>query len=224
LGAGWQRVAMFGVPVAVVSAAVGIGWAHLVSPPQSATSVPSGLKDKSGSRSDTVLLAACFVPLLMLMTQSVGDMPSEPFGGGAHRELILGSGRALVLFLVSVCIMTLGHWRLSLKCLKDPEWTGRILGKAGGIILTVGAAGGLQRLFPQTGMAELLGEPLSTWHVAGAAGVLIPFLIAAVIKTLQGSSLVAAITTAGMMQPLLSTLGLDSGNGIALASLAVGAE
>src|SRR6202035_2038443 len=112
---------------------------------------------------------------------------------------------------------------LSLKCLKDSEWTGRILGKAVGIILTVGAAGGLQRLCQQTGMAELLGERLSTWHVSGPAGVLIPFLVAAVIKTLQGSSLVSAITTAGMMQPLLSPLGLDGENGIALAALAVGA-
>jgi gluconate:H+ symporter, GntP family len=223
LGAGWQRVAMFGVPVAVVSAAVGIGWAYLISVPQSAMSDPPSVKDKPRSISAAVLLAACFIPLLMLMVQSVGDMPSEPFGGGAHRELILGIGRPLVLFVASVCIMTLGHWRLSLKCLKDPEWTGRFLGKAAGIILTVGAAGGLQRLCQQTGMAELLGERLSTWHVAGAAGVLIPFLVAAVIKTLQGSSLVAAITTAGMMQPLLSPLGLDSENGIALAVLAVGA-
>jgi GntP family gluconate:H+ symporter len=223
LGAGWQRVALFGVPVAVLSAAVGIGWAHLVSPPQSAMSDPSDLKDKSASGSDAVLLAACFIPLLMLMAQSVGDMPSEPFGGGAHRELILGIGRPLMLFLVSVCIMTLGHWRLSLKCLKDPEWTGRILGKAAGIILTVGAACGLQRLCQQTGMAELLGERLSAWHVTGAAAVFIPFLVSAVIKTLQGSSLVAAITTAGMMQPLLSPLGFSSDNGIALAALAVGA-
>jgi len=223
LGAGWQRVAMFGVPVAIVSAAVGIGWAHLASPAQSAIADPPGLKDKSGIGSAAVLLAACFIPLLMLMMQSVGDMPSEPFGGGAHRELILGIGRPLMLFLVSVCIMTLGHWRLSLKCLKDSEWTGRILGKAAGIILTVGAAGGLQRLCQQTGTAELLGERLSTWHVAGAAGLLIPFLVAAVIKTLQGSSLVAAITTAGMMQPLLSPLGFDSDSGIALAALAVGA-
>jgi gluconate:H+ symporter, GntP family len=223
LGAGWQRVAMFGVPVAFVSTAIGIGWAHLVSPPLSAISDPSSVKDKSSGRSTAVLLAACFIPLLMLMMQSVGDMPSEPFGGGPHRELILGIGRPLVLFLVSVCIMTLGHWRLSLKCLKDSEWTGRFLGKAAGVILTVGAAGGLQRLCQQTGMAELLGERLSTWPVAGAAGVLIPFLVAAVVKTLQGSSLVAAITTAGMMQPLLPSLGFDSDSRIALAALAVGA-
>ena len=71
-------------------------------------------------------------------------------------------------------------------------------------------------------MAEMLGERLLAWHL-GASGVLIPFLIAAIMKTLQGSSLVAAITTAGMVQPILLTLGLDDANGRALAALAVGA-
>jgi GntP family gluconate:H+ symporter len=223
LGAGWQRVALFGVPAAVVSAAIGIGWTRWVFPRQTTISDPSRAKENPGGTSGAVLLAACFIPLLMLMMQSIGDMPSEPLGGGTHRELILGLGRPLALFVVSVCIMAFGHWRLSLKSLRDSEWMGSILGKAAGIILTVGAAGGLQRLCQQTGMAELLGERVSAWPIAGAAGVLIPFMVAAVIKTLQGSALVAAITTAGMMQPLLSPLGFNSENEIALAALAVGA-
>jgi GntP family gluconate:H+ symporter len=53
-------------------------------------------------------------------------------------------------------------------------------------------------------------------------GLLLPFLVAAVIKTLQGSSLVAAITAAGMIQPLLIPLGLDHEAGRALAVLAIG--
>ncbi len=52
--------------------------------------------------------------------------------------------------------------------------------------------------------------------------LLIPFLIAGVIKTLQGSSLVAAITTAGMVQPILAPLGIGDENGKALAALAIG--
>ena len=56
-----------------------------------------------------------------------------------------------------------------------------------------------------------------------AGGVLLPFLIAAAIKTLQGSSLVAAITAAGMVQPILLPLGLAGTNGKALAALAIGA-
>ncbi len=53
--------------------------------------------------------------------------------------------------------------------------------------------------------------------------MLIPFLIAAAIKTLQGSSLVAAIAAAGMVQPILMPLGLGGENGRALATLAIGA-
>jgi len=68
-------------------------------------------------------------------------------------------------------------------------------------------------------MAELLGEQLLGWP----GGLLVPFLIAALIKTLQGSSLVAAIATAGMVQPILVPLGIGDENGRALATLAIGA-
>lgn len=98
-----------------------------------------------------------------------------------------------------------------------------MLGKVGNILLVVCAAGGFQRLCQETGMAEMLGERLIGWHIEAAGGVLLPFLIAAAIKTLQGSSLVAAITAAGMMQPMLDPLGLAGTNGKALAALAIGA-
>ena len=72
-------------------------------------------------------------------------------------------------------------------------------------------------------MAELLGEQISTWCLSGAGGLLVLFLVAATVKTLQGSSLVAVITAAGIAQPLLAPLGLDAANARALAALAVGA-
>ena len=72
-------------------------------------------------------------------------------------------------------------------------------------------------------MAELLGERLLAWHPDPVFALLIPFLVAATIKTLQGSSLVAAITAAGMVQPILFSLGLAGVTDKALAALAVGA-
>jgi GntP family gluconate:H+ symporter len=169
-----------------------------------------------------VLIAAIAIPLVLLMVQSIGEMPSEPLGGGPKRELVLGVGRPLILFLAGVGIMTIGHLRRSLCLFADSAWTGRIFGDVAGLLLTVCAAGGLQHLCQQTGMAEVLGERLLAWHL-GAFGVLIPFLIAAVMKTLQGSSLVASITTAGMIGPVLLPLGLTDPNGKALAALAVSA-
>lgn len=217
LDAPWGRVALFGVPIALVVVAVGAAWARWL-PVAGTASLPPDAEPRGGGIAAVLVLAA-IVPLLMLMVQSLGDIPSEPLGGGTRREMVLAFGRPLFLFLVAVGIMVVGHLRLSVKLFADAGWTQRVLGQVAGIVLVVAAAGGLQKLCQETGMAELLGERLLAWH----AGLLVPFLIAAVIKTLQGSSLVAAITAAGMMQSALLPLGLDHDSGKALATLAIGA-
>jgi GntP family gluconate:H+ symporter len=222
-GAAWSRVAVFGLPIALLLAALGAVWARWVAtfaaalPPPAAES-PAAAEKKGGGPAAALLLATV-VPLLMLIFQSIGDIPSEPLGGGPAREMVLGVGRPLILFLVAVGIMAIGSGRLGLKLFFDANWSGHVLGNVAGIVMIIGAAGGLQRLCQETGMAELLGERLLAWP----AGLLVPFLIAAVMKSLQGSSLVAAIATAGMVQPLLIPLGLGDENGKALATLAVGA-
>jgi len=227
LDAPWGRVAIFGLPLAILLVACGAVWARWLSAPRAAversTQERPPIQQQRGGWPATVLLLATSIPLLMLIFQSLGDIPSEPLGGGTAREMVLGVGRPLVLFLAGLGIMALGLGRLGVKLLADSTWTGRVIGNVAGVLLIVGAAGGLQRLCQETGMAELLGERLLDWHVAGPGGLLIPFLIAAVIKTLQGSSLVAAITAAGMVQPFLLPLGIGDESGKALATLAVGA-
>jgi len=52
--------------------------------------------------------------------------------------------------------------------------------------------------------------------------LLIPFLLAAIFKTAQGSSTVAAITTASIVAPMMAGLGLDTGWGQMLTLLSVG--
>jgi gluconate:H+ symporter, GntP family len=128
-----------------------------------------------------------------------------------------------VLLLVGIGIMVIGNARIAGKGLANDAWSARVLGQVAGPLLAVGAAGGLQRLCQETGMAELLGERISAWHLSGAGGLFVLFLVAATVKTLQGSSLVAAITAAGIAQPLLIPFGLDAANARALAALAVGA-
>jgi GntP family gluconate:H+ symporter len=227
LDAAWGRVALFGLPVALLVIAIGAAWARWVSVVGAASQPlmqePHAPVEKRRGGSATVLLLATAIPLLMLIVQSLGDIPSEPLGGGPARELVLGLGRPLILFLVGLGVMIIGHLRLSVKLFADTAWTARILGNVAGILLTVGAAGGLQRLCQETGMAELLGERLLGWQIGELGGLLIPFLIAALIRTLQGSSLVAAIATAGMVQPILLPLGIADETGKALAALAIGA-
>ena len=52
-------------------------------------------------------------------------------------------------------------------------------------------------------------------------GILIPFCIAALLKTAQGSSTIAIITTSSIIFPILPMLGLDSEMGKVWAILSL---
>jgi GntP family gluconate:H+ symporter len=89
-----------------------------------------------------------------------------------------------------------------------------------GIILAIIAAGGMfGEMLQATGMGKNLGDMLSGLSL----GIFFPFLIAAIIKTAQGSSTVAVITAASLVTPLLGSLGLHSPMGVTLAILSMGA-
>jgi GntP family gluconate:H+ symporter len=197
-------------------------WSSTTAADSSAALYPPPLPDRRGTGSALALCLAALAPLAMLMFQSVGNIPSEPLGGGPTRELILGIGRPLILFLAALAITIVGQPRQSLGLLGEPAWTARVFGGIAGLLLTVCAASGLQRLCQETGMATLLADHVLDWHF-GPWTILVPFLVAAALKTFQGSALVAAITAAGMVQPVLAPLGLEGANAKALAALAIGA-
>ena len=54
-------------------------------------------------------------------------------------------------------------------------------------------------------------------------GLFFPFILAAILKTAQGSSTVAITTTAGILAPLMTVLGLDTPTLSALTVMAIGA-
>ena len=73
------------------------------------------------------------------------------------------------------------------------------------------------------GVLWAIADYLTTSLSGLQLGVFLPFLLAAALKTAQGSSTVAIITTAGIVSPLLGALGLAGGIGPALTVLAIGA-
>jgi len=91
--------------------------------------------------------------------------------------------------------------------------------KAGPILIVTAAGGMFGMVIQATGTGESMGKLLAGTSI----GILVPFLIAAVMKTAQGSSTVAIITTASLVAPMLSMLGLDSEWGRIFAMLSMGA-
>jgi gluconate:H+ symporter, GntP family len=228
LGADWVRTGLFGVPLAILLIGIGAAFARplsragIASPPEQEEPAEAPLPEAGTRWGVVVLLVATIVPLLMLMFQSIADIPTEPLGGEPGLETIVAIGRPLSLVLAGASIMIIGLPRQSLRLLADSAWTSRILGRIASVVLIVCAAGAFQALCQETGMAEAIGGRMLGWHVEALGGLAIAFLLAATLKTLQGSSLVAAITSAGMIQPLLAPLGLADPNAKALTALAIG--
>jgi gluconate:H+ symporter, GntP family len=91
--------------------------------------------------------------------------------------------------------------------------------KAGPILIVTAAGGMFGMVIKSTGTGEAVGKMLAGTNI----GIIVPFLIAVIMKTAQGSSTVAIITTASFIAPMLSLLGLDSEWGRLLTMLSMGA-
>lgn len=91
--------------------------------------------------------------------------------------------------------------------------------KAANILLIIGAGGAFGAILAQAKLGEQLGTALPLAHL----GLLFPFLVTVIMKTAQGSSTVAIITSASIVLPLLPDLGMNDDNGRLLAILAMGA-
>lgn len=96
---------------------------------------------------------------------------------------------------------------------------GEAIEKSGPILIVTAAGGMFGMVIKATGTGEEIGKLLAGTNI----GIMVPFLIAVIMKTAQGSSTVAIITTASFVAPMLSLLGLDSEWGRLLTMLSMGA-
>ncbi|MBO9732817.1 MAG: GntP family permease [Chitinophaga sp.] len=91
--------------------------------------------------------------------------------------------------------------------------------KAAGILVIIGGGGAFGAILAKADIGSHIAQNQSI----AALGLLLPFLVTALLKTAQGSSTVAVIAAAAIMQPLLPLMGLDTANGRILCVLAMGA-
>ncbi|WP_160715288.1 GntP family permease [Chitinophaga solisilvae] len=91
--------------------------------------------------------------------------------------------------------------------------------KAAGILVIIGGGSAFGAILTKAD----IGHHIAQNPAITGMGLLLPFLITAILKTAQGSSTVAIITAASIVQPLLLSLGLDTENGRILCTLAMGA-
>jgi GntP family gluconate:H+ symporter len=99
------------------------------------------------------------------------------------------------------------------------HWLSDGVDKAGMILAIIAAGGMFGEMLQATGMGKNLGDMLAGLSL----GIFFPFLIAAILKTAQGSSTVAIITAASLVTPVLADLGVQSPTEMTLTILSMGA-
>lgn len=161
--------------------------------------------------------APIVVPVLLIALKSISDYPSNPFGTGSFQAFMSFIGNPNIALLIGVLLSFLTVPKFTKEVMGD--WVAVGLTNAGLIILITGVGGSLGQVIRETPIASYLSESLSSLQF----GIFVPFILAAALKTAQGSSTVAIITSAGIVAPLMGALGLATGIGPALTVLAIGA-
>lgn len=197
-----------GAPIAFVLVLVGATYAQWVSKrvdlslvPESDEEIVSEEGEASRLPSLTKSLAPILLPIVLLALSAFSSaITIDP-------TLALGAG-----MLVSFSLLhTPGVISFSESISKGIQIAAPIL-----IITAMGGTLGLI-------ISKLsLQDYMSSWFEGSQWGLVIVFLIAAFLKTAQGSSTVAIITASAMVFPLLSAMGLDSEMGKVWVIIAVG--
>ncbi len=159
------------------------------------------------------------LPIFLIVLRSVSEFPTTPFGTGLSKEIIGFIGNPVVALMIGILIAFTLPKKFDKKMLSTTGWVGKALQNAAIIILITGAGGAFGMVLRNSGIADVMGESLSGMKI----GILLPFLIAAAIKTAQGSSTVSLITTASLIAPMMVSLGFDSTMARALVVLSIGA-
>lgn len=160
------------------------------------------------------------VPILLIVSKSLLELrltdAQEPNSWQATL-LFLGTP-VIALFIGMLLAFTLPK-KLEQSMFSASGWVGKALVDGALILLITGAGGIFGKVLQQSGIATDMQNLLSGVNL----GIWLPFILTAAIKTAQGSSTVALITTAGIMAPMMGGMGFESEWEKALMVVSIGA-
>lgn len=161
--------------------------------------------------------APIFVPIALICLGTIVALPGRPLGEGWLYTLLAFLGQpifALAIGLALACTLLKSDN-------KRQEFHDRVtegIVACAPILLITGAGGAFGTVLSATPLGSYLGETLSSLGI----GLFMPFVVAAALKTAQGSSTVSLVTTSALVAPMLGQLGLDSEMGRVLTVMAIG--
>ncbi|MCP4118020.1 MAG: GntP family permease [Desulfobacteraceae bacterium] len=157
------------------------------------------------------------VPIILIAFKSIADFPVHPFGEGNVKDFLDFIGNPVTALLLGV-----GASLLLVPDRKPGDsfaFTSTGITSAASILAITGAGGALGQVLRELPLAEVLSSSLLQYNI----GLLIPFIIAMILKTAMGASTVSMIVTSAMVAPLMVKMGFTTEFAKVLTVMAIGA-
>lgn len=210
---GWVILAglIIGTPTAIVAGPI---FGKYISRKMIIAAPDFFLEEKSGELQQSLpsfrmVMLMILLPLVLIIAGSVTDVL---FKEGIIRDGFVYQATGLLghPFTALIISTLLAIWFLGIKRGMDKDYimqlSNKALAPAGLIILVTGAGGVLKQILVDSGIGAQLAESLSD---SAMPPVVLAWLIAAVVRVIQGSATVSMITAAGIMAPILSVINPD---------------
>lgn len=162
--------------------------------------------------------APIVVPVLLIGFNSVIAFAEWT---GTFFDIFLFLGKPVVALLVGVLFAFFLLPKYDEETLTD--WIGLGLKDAAPILLITGAGGAFGSVISSTSIVDFIEGFGENIFFSGVLFLLVPFLIAAALKSAQGSSTASLVITSTLIAPLLPEAGIEGAVPLALVVMAVGA-
>ena len=164
-------------------------------------------------------LLCIVIPLILIVLKSIFDYPELNLTDSSVYPVISFVGSPVIALLIGVILSLALPEKLDEEVYSATGWLGEAVRIAAPIILITGAGGIFGAMLQNSGIADLITQSFDGMSI----GLFFPFLLAACLKTTQGSSTVALITTASIVAPMMPALGLEEPFMKTMTVLAIGA-
>lgn len=197
-----------GLPTLAIAAAAAAGPLARVAPGR-----PALVSERAADEADEhhrfreprvgVVFGLLVLPLVLIVGGTIvrGIVGEE--GSAAQWSALVGHPFTALLIATLATFHLLGR-RLGMPAAHVQRIAERALEPAGVILLVTGAGGVFKQVLIDSGAGQAVASSLTAWALPP---LVVAWLVAAVIRVLQGSATVAMITAAGLVAPLVESAG-----------------
>jgi GntP family gluconate:H+ symporter len=155
------------------------------------------------------------VPLLLIVANTVstaidknaqGELSGDAYEPSAWVAPLAFLGNPVVALIIGLVLAVYTLLPRVTPRNQVQSWLADGAASAGLILLITGAGGSFGLVLRESGVGDALAEAIASISLPA---LLVPFLIASLVRLAQGSGTVAMITAASVTAPLIAPLGLD---------------